>query len=136
MLSRLKFQGMIVVLKRVREVISRMDEEELLDALMDFATSLEAGIVQLKKNLYDLTQKANDAKPLWDPDKIVWVKAESEKGMYEKACVEGNRGNVDFENLVKDLKVHGGKLRKGSYFYWLFESAEGVVGRKPVKRKA
>ena len=123
------------MLKKVREVRSGMSEE-LLDALADFCSAVESAVVQLKKNLYDLAQKANDAKPLWDASKICWEKAQSGKGEYEKASVEGNKGNVDFENLVKDLKQHGGKLRKGSYFYWLFESAEGVVGRKPVKRKA
>jgi hypothetical protein len=112
-----------------------MDEEELLDALMDFASSLEASVVQLKKNLYDLAQKANDAKPLWDAERVKWEKAQSERGEYEKASVEGNKGNVDFDNLVKDLKQHGGKLRKGSYFYWLFEVGElPTVGRKPVRK--
>ena len=112
-----------------------MSEEELIDSLMDFCNSLEAGVAQFKKNLYDLAQRLNDAKPVWDADKIVWTKAESGKGEYEKASYEANKGNVDFENLVKDLKVHGGKMRKGSFFYWLFEVAEQpTVGRKAVKR--
>jgi len=127
---------MVLVLKRVREVISRMSEE-LLDALADFCSAVESAVVQLKKNLYDLALKLNDAKPVWDADKIVWVKAESDKGEYEKATAEANKGNVDFDNLVKDLKVHGGKMRKGNYFYWLFEVTDApTVGRKLVKRKA
>lgn len=123
------------MLKRVREVRSGMSEEELLDALADFCSAVESAVVQLKKNLYDLAQKLNDAKPLWDAERVKWEKAQSERGEYEKASVEGNKGNVDFENLVKDLKVHGGKLRKGSYFYWLFEVSElPTVGRKPVRK--
>jgi len=125
------------VLKRVREVRSGMSEEELLDALADFCSAVESAVVQLKKNLYDLAQKLNDAKPLWDAERVKWEKAQSERGEYEKASVEGNKGNVDFENLVKDLKLRGGKLQRSGYFYWLFESSElPTVGRKPVKRKA
>ena len=114
-----------------------MSEEELLDALMDFASCIEAGVAQFKKNLYDLAQRLNDAKPLWDADKIRWEKAQSEKGEYMKATVEGNKGNVDFDNLVADLKMHGNKMRRGNYFYWLFEVTDApTVGRKLVKRKA
>ena len=111
--------------------------EELLDAIMDFAGAVESAAVKLKRDIYDLVQKLNDAKPLWDPDKIVWTKAESEKGEYEKATAEANKGNADFSGLLADLKAHGGKMRKGNYFYWLFEVTEApTVGRKPVKRKA
>jgi len=124
------------VLKRVREVRSGMSEE-LLDALADFCSAVESAVVKLKRGIYDLVQKANDAKPMWDPSKICWEKAQSEKGEYEKATSEANKGNVDFENLVKDLKLRGGKLQRSGYFYWLFESSElPTVGRKPVKRKA
>ena len=111
--------------------------EELLDAIMDFAGAVESAAVKLKRDIYDLVQKLNDAKPLWDADKIRWEKAQSEKGEYMKATVEGNKGNVDFDNLVADLKMHGNKMRRGNYFYWLFEVTEApTVGRKPVKRKA
>ena len=105
--------------------------------LADFASAVESAAVKLKRDIYDLVQKLNDARPLWDAERVKWEKAESGKGMYEKACVEGNKGNVDFENLVKDLKLRGGKLQRSGYFYWLFESSElPTVGRKPVKRKA
>lgn len=109
--------------------------EEFLDALMDFATGLEAALAQLKKNLYDLAQKQNDAKPLWDPCNVKWEKASSEKGEYEKATTEANNGNKDFENMVGDIKAHGGKIRRGDCFYWVFEYADKpTVGRKPIKK--
>ena len=109
--------------------------EELLDALMDFATGVEAAVVQLKKNLYDLAQKLNDVKPVWDPANVRWERAESDKGEYERATAEANNGNKDFDNMIADLKLHGGKMRKGGYFYWLFEfSDKPTVGRKPVKK--
>ncbi|MEM1540888.1 MAG: hypothetical protein QXJ07_05870 [Candidatus Bathyarchaeia archaeon] len=108
--------------------------EELLDALMDFAGGVEAAVVQLKKNLYDLAQKANESKP-WDAANVKWERAESDKGEYEKASAEANNGNMDFDNMVADLKLHGGKMRKGGYFYWLFEfSDKPTVGRKPIKK--
>ena len=115
----------------VRVVVS----EELLDALVDFAVGVEAAVSKLKRDIYDLVQKANDAKPLWDSSKIFWEKAEGGKGPYEKATAEGNKGNSDFDGLVADLKAHGGRLRRLGYFYWLFELSESpAVGRKLVKR--
>jgi len=113
-----------------------MSEEELLDMLADFASAVESAAVKLKRDIYDLVQKLNDAKS-WDPDKIVWTKAESQKGMFEKATATANEGNADFNGLLADLKARGGKMRKGSYFYWTFEMSETpTVGRKLVKRKA
>jgi len=107
--------------------------EELLDALMDFCNSVEAGVVQLKKNLYDLAQKQTD-KPLWNLDSIKWEKAQSNKGEYERASAEANKDNADFANLVADLKTHGNKMRKGNYFIWLFEKTQELtVERKKVK---
>jgi len=109
--------------------------EELVDALVDFCSAVEAGVAQLKKNLYDLVQKQAD-KPLWEPDKIKWEKAESCKGEYERATAEANKGCVDFDNLVADLKAHGGRLSRLGFFYWLFEQTQTpTVGRKPSKRK-
>ncbi|MEM2386347.1 MAG: hypothetical protein QXO67_05120 [Candidatus Bathyarchaeia archaeon] len=109
--------------------------EELLDALADFCTGLEAAVAQLKKNLYDLAQKANESKPLWDAANVKWERAESDKGEYEKAMAEANNGVKDFDSMVADLKLHGGKMRKGGYFYWLFEfSDKPTVGRKPIKK--
>lgn len=105
--------------------------EELLDALVEFVNGVEAAVAKLKRDLYDLALKGAD-KPSWDPDKIVWQKAESSKGVYERADGELNRGSVDFEGLLADLKAHGGKLSRLGFFYWLFEqTATPTVGRKP-----
>ncbi|MEM1589671.1 MAG: hypothetical protein QXQ47_02280 [Candidatus Bathyarchaeia archaeon] len=109
--------------------------EELFDALVDFASGVEAAVAKLKKDLYDLVQRMNDARPLWDPANVKWEKASSDKGEYEKATGEANNGVKDFDNMVSDLKMHGGKMRKGGYFYWLFEySDKPTVGRKNVKK--
>jgi len=111
-----------------------MSSEELIDALMDFCNAVEAGVAQLKKNLYDLMQQCGNAKPVWDLEKVKWEKAQSDKGEYEKATAEANKDNADFNNLVADLKMHGGKMRKGNFFIWLFEKTQELtVGRKRVK---
>jgi len=112
-----------------------MNDQEFADCLTDFCNAVEAAAVQLKRNLYDLVQK-QAGKPLWEPDKIKWEKAESSKGVYERATGEANKGNIDFDNLLQDLKLHGGKLSRLGFFYWLFSETETpTVGRKPSKRK-
>lgn len=122
------------MLKNWREVIGGMSEE-LLDAIMDFASGVEAAVAKLKKDIYDLVQKADDARPLWDPANVKWERAEGDRGVYEKAVAEANDGVKDFENMVADLKAHGGKMRKGGYFYWLFEFTDRpTVGRKLVRK--
>ena len=109
--------------------MSEDKKRELAEILADFSTAIESACVSLKRNLQDFLNVED--KPLWDPSKIAWVKAQGEKGEYEKAnCV----GNLDFENLVKDLQAHGGRLRREGMFYWLFEKTEQpTVGRKKVK---
>jgi hypothetical protein len=104
-------------------------KRELAEILADFSTALESACVSLKRNLADLLNVED--KPFWDPSKITWEKAEGSKGEYEKAnCV----GNLDFENLVKDLQLHNGRLRREGMFYWLFEKTEQpTVGRKKVR---
>jgi hypothetical protein len=110
--------------------MSEDKKRELAEILADFSTAIESACVSLKRNLNDLLNM-DEPKPLWDASKIAWEKASGSKGEYEKAnCV----GNLDFENLVKDLQAHGGRLRREGMFYWLFEKTEQpTVGRKKVK---
>ncbi|MEM3356491.1 MAG: hypothetical protein QW166_01545 [Candidatus Bathyarchaeia archaeon] len=107
--------------------------EEIAEVLVDFATALEAACVNLKRYALELVN-AED-KHVWDADKIKWIKAQSGKGEYERADGEQNKGVVDFDNLVADLKAHNGKLSRLGFFYWLFEQTETpTVGRKPLKK--
>lgn len=106
---------------------------ELAEVLVDFATALESVCVNLKRYALELVN--DEGKPVWDPDKIKWEKAQSSKGEYERADGEQNRGVVDFDNLVADLKAHNGRLSRLGFFYWLFEqTSTPTVGRKPSKR--
>ncbi|MEM3629380.1 MAG: hypothetical protein QXZ02_05285 [Candidatus Bathyarchaeia archaeon] len=103
---------------------------ELAEILVDFATALESACINLKRYASEILNVED--MPLWDASKIKWEKAQGEKGEYEKAS---EPSNVDFQNLVKDLQAHGGRLRKGEFFYWLFEKTqEQTVGRKLVKK--
>ena len=107
-------------------------KEELAEAVVDFASAVEAACVQLKRYVYDLMNKED--KPLWNPDSIAWSIPEGPSGKYEKATSEENQGNVDFQNMVKDLQLHNGRLRRLGFFYWLFEKTDKpTVGRKKVK---
>jgi hypothetical protein len=80
------------------------------------------------------SDKANEASP-WDPNKISWQRAEGARGLYERYPAPSQRAEatLDYVNLVKDLKDHGDKLTRGSFFYWLFSDG-ATVGRKQ-KRK-
>ncbi len=110
-------------------------DREIAEVLVDFATALESACVNLKRYVGDLLNVED--RPVWDVDKIKWIKAQSGKGEYERADAEANKGVVDFDNLVADLKLHNGKLSRLGFFYWLFEQTETpTVGRKPSKRKA
>ena len=115
--------------KEVRKEVSEK-KEELAEAVVDFATAVEAACVQLKRYVYDLMNKED--KPLWNPDSIAWSIAEGPSGKYERA---EDDGSTNFQNMVKDLRLHSGKLRRLGFFYWLFEKTDKpIVGRKKVSR--
>jgi len=70
----------------------------------------------------------------WDPAKIKWEETQGPSGPYQRATIEDNKNNRDFELLLEDLEKHKGRLTKDGYFYWLFERSKiPTVGRK--KRK-
>jgi hypothetical protein len=72
------------------------------------------------------------AKFTWDPSKIKWEEAEGPKGRYERS---EDVNSLDFKQLIKDLALHNGRLRREGYFYWLFEN--GVTcGRKCISSDA
>jgi hypothetical protein len=102
--------------------------KELAEVLVDFATALESACVNLKRYVLELVNVED--KPLWDPDKIKWEKAQSDKGEYERS---EDVDNPEFKALLKDLAGHGGKMNRLGYFYWSFQNG-ATVGRK--KRRA
>ncbi|MEM2888036.1 MAG: hypothetical protein QXI71_02690 [Candidatus Bathyarchaeia archaeon] len=66
----------------------------------------------------------------WSHNRIAWVQKEGPKGTYFLA---EKQGSTDFEALVQDLELHGGKMSRNGFFYWKFDS--GSVGCKPLKNK-
>jgi len=56
----------------------------------------------------------------------VWTQKQGAKGPYEQT---NDFNNQDYEELVKDLKAHTGKLQRNGKFYWLFENG-ATIGRK------
>jgi hypothetical protein len=104
-------------------------KRELIDALADFSTAIESACVSLKRNLADLLNE-EPPKPLWDPDKIVWTNDSGPSGPYQRS---EDVDNPEFKAMLKDLAAHGGRMRRGDYFYWTFKNGS-TVGRKPIRK--
>lgn len=96
------------------------DDDVALLALTDFLNAVEVGI-------QDARQRIKDVKVGWDPNLVLWEKAEGSRGEYERA---EEVDNPEFKAMVKDLEAHQGTLTREGYFYWKFDRAD-VVGRKP-----
>lgn len=62
----------------------------------------------------------------FDPEKVKWQKAEGANGPYERS---DDVDNPDHKELLHDLSVHGGKVMREGYFYWVFTD-QFTVGRK------
>lgn len=62
----------------------------------------------------------------WDPTKIPWKEAQGSRGPYERT---NDKTNPDFQQMTKELKEKGGRMRRSGYFYWLFDRSDDV-GRK------
>ncbi|MGD0330879.1 MAG: hypothetical protein ABSB40_10680 [Nitrososphaeria archaeon] len=59
-----------------------------------------------------------------------WVQTEGKNGLYEK--LEKN-DSIEYQNLLKDLENHKGKIVKEGFFYWIFDSDNKTIGRKPKR---
>ena len=69
----------------------------------------------------------------YDVEKIPWQTRTGEKGEFQLADLEENKGNPDFEALLEDLrKEHTTGMTIKPYFYWLFNN-KTTIGRKQTK---
>jgi len=93
----------------------------MLIAFTEFLNAVEAGVAAAR-------QRIKEDKVGWDPSKINWMKAEGNKGPYERS---EDVNNPEFKTMLKDLTVHNGKMRYQGWFYWIFQNGN-VVGRKRV----
>lgn len=63
----------------------------------------------------------------FDPEKVKWDRAEGANGLYERS--NDSTDNPDYKELLHDLSVHGGKVTRDGYFYWIFTD-QFTCGRK------
>lgn len=117
--------------------MSRINEQ-IIKILIDYANSLEETAKQLKQSLAALVQehlipeaqKATGERVWsWNPDAIIWVEASGPSGGYHLATADNNQGNVDFQEMLKDLEAHQGCLTRNGCFYWKFQQ-KPFAGRK------
>jgi hypothetical protein len=99
------------------------DFKVFIDDFVDFLNGVESNIVKMKAQIEKLTRARVWT---WNPDKIVWSKAEGSKGEYERS---EDVNSLDFKNLLKDLADHKGSLIRDGMFYWTFPK-NAIVGRK------
>lgn len=71
----------------------------------------------------------------YNPEKIPWIRAEGEKGVYERypSFQQKPAMLTDYVNLLEDLERHGGKLQRAGLFYWKFPDGS-TIGRKTAKK--
>ncbi len=65
---------------------------------------------------------------------VVWVKAQNDKGEYEKATEADNQGNDKFYEAVDWIREHSDKPFLDGFFYWVFDEPPLTIGRKLCKR--
>jgi len=100
-----------------------MSDLSLLEAQLKV---IREGLEEMVERLRSLEGAIQKQDGEWDPSRIKWVKAEGAKGPYERADPQATK---DYQNMLKDLKEHGGRLTRDGYFYWVFQD-QATVGRK------
>jgi hypothetical protein len=106
-----------------------MNDENLeifLEDFTDFLNGMEASVVKMKQQIAKLVGVAEKRGWTWNPDKIVWTKAQGSKGEYERS---DDVNSLDFKSLLKNLAERKGSLTREGWFYWTFKNGS-VVGRK------
>ena len=97
---------------------------DVLEAKMRTITAgLNAILIEFRE-MYGFGEAQKEGQ--WDPTKVNWSKAQGTKGPYERADPQSS---LDFEEMLDDIKQHGGKLTRDGYFMWVFSDA-CTVGRK------
>ena len=79
------------------------------------------------------TTEPKETQQIYDLMKTITRQVEGPNGAYLQVKAEDNKGNSDYDALIKDLTDHNGKLTRQGYFCWLF-SDNKTVGMKISKR--
>lgn len=112
--------------------------EQIIRLLLEYAGGLEEAAKRFREGLASLVQEriipeaskaVGERVWSWNPDAIIWVEASGPSGGYQLATAENNQGNTDFQELLRDLEAHQGRLTRNGYFYWSFQQ-KPFVGRK------
>jgi len=107
--------------------------EKTREALLIYADAIDAATTQLRMNLGAETKQQGSPALKFDTSKIVWKKAEGNKGPFEIAEKKMNDGNSDYVALDRFLENAGGRVSSEGYFIWQFPKKD-AVGRKALKR--
>jgi len=99
---------------------------------VDFVVKLREACAIVMDACEDYLEKSGmtkipDKEIQWDPNMVVWVKKDGDRGPYELA--EPDPNNKVYQAMLQDLKAHDGKLTKDGYFYWVFTDGK-AIGRK------
>jgi hypothetical protein len=63
----------------------------------------------------------------WNPNAIRWSKLPGRPfSRYQIATAEENRGNSDFDEMLKDLEARQGCFTREGWFYWRFGEKQAV----------
>lgn len=111
-----------------------MEELELYEALARLRDWLYQA-ADLAETLDKAVQKKT--KTVTGPysiEKINFQQMSGSRGPYDMANDNNNKGNTDYQTLKEDLKAHGGRMRRGKEFMWLFQDGT-AIGKKTLAPK-
>jgi hypothetical protein len=102
--------------------VAKASVEGLIDGWLSASKEIEPTVASATAK----TEK----KQTFNMDKIKWIATEGASGLYEKS---EDVSNSDFQELLKVLDKHQGKMRIGPFFVWKFESGQ-AIGRKKLSK--
>lgn len=73
-----------------------------------------------------------DLIPDWSMDHVEWIEVMGPSGPYERADLNINHKNSEFQYMLEDLSAQGNKMIHQGYFLWKFTN-NLIVGRKKHK---
>jgi hypothetical protein len=127
--------NVIETFKDLKATVFQLHEEgKLLEESKKVAEAEEKKETQKSEKTETNKEGAKEV-PEYNPENIPWVRAEGEKGIYERYPAYQQKPSmlVDYVNLLEDLKENKGRLQRAGLFYWLFRDRV-TIGRKPAKK--
>lgn len=115
-------------------------DEEILEALADFATDQEAAAVALKQRILKaLKVETISEQPFLD---LTWERREGARiGAYELTSKQANNNNDKFNRCMNILKQNEAAINKRfheegwQFGYWLYVENPDVIYRQRLQKK-